>query len=70
MQHTNTRTNTTFTARSSKQGNMFFAIATRRQGNTESIIYREGFSTRSKAYRKAVKEALSDAMSHAEVYGA
>lgn len=69
MQYTNTRTNTTFTARSSKQGNMFFAIVTRRQGSTESLIYREGFNTRGKAYRKAVKEAVSDSMAHAEVFG-
>ena len=66
---TNTKTNTTFSGYTVADRNGYAAVVTRRVGNTESIVIRNVFPTRSKAYYQARKELAYAAMSHAAVYG-
>lgn len=66
---TNTKTNTTFSGYTVADRNGYAAVVTRRVGNTESIVVRSVFPTRSKAYYQARKELSYAAMSHAAVYG-
>jgi hypothetical protein len=66
---TNTKTNTTFSGYTVADRNGYAAVVTRREGNKESLVIRNVFSTRSKAYYNARKEACAAAMSHAAVYG-
>lgn len=69
MQRTNEKTQTTFAARTTKEFDCFLAIVTRREGNTEKLIYREKHATRGKAYRNAQREMVYAYWCHANVHG-
>jgi hypothetical protein len=64
----NEKTGVSFNSRTTKQNDGFVAIATRREGNNEALIYRGLCKTRGAARYRAEREAFSAYMSHVRIY--
>lgn len=64
----NQKTGVAFNSRTTKQHDGFVAIATRREGNHESLIYLGLCKTRSAARYRAEREAFSAYMAHVRIY--
>ena len=67
MQITNTKTGVTYTTRTTQQHNGYASCVTKRVGNTETLIAREIYPTRARAYRSAVMLCKSHAANHAYI---
>jgi len=68
MQIINQKTGVSFNSRTMKENGGFFAVATRRETNTESVIHRELCKTRGAARYRAEREAFRAYMAHIRVY--
>jgi hypothetical protein len=67
MQITNTKTGVTHSTRTTKTVGGYASCVTKRVGNTETLIAREVYPTRARAYRSAVMLCKSHAANHAYV---